>query len=193
MIFFDALWQTESKDHISVATESFAVLKGCSLKWLTLAEETIQSGGKIMFFGNGGSAADAQHIAAELTVRLKQNRDPIAAIALASDPSSMTAAANDLGFDQVFARQIQALGKEGDMAVGISTSGNSENVLNALKMARDMKIKTVGLTGANGDKMSSSCDVLLKVPSTNTARIQEMHITMGHVFCSGLEKGLGLV
>lgn len=161
--------------------------------WVDKAAACVRAGGKILFCGNGGSAADAQHIAAELSVRLKEDRGPIAALCLSLDPSALTATGNDYGYDQVFARQVRALGKKGDMIVGISTSGNSPNVLEALKTARSLGIITVGLTGDKGGNLSALCDIALKIPSANTARIQEMHITMGHIFCGALEKTLGLV
>jgi D-sedoheptulose 7-phosphate isomerase len=145
-----------------------------------------------MFFGNGGSAADAQHLATELTVRYKISRTPIAAIALTTDSSALTAAGNDLGFDRIFARQIEALGRPGDVAVAISTSGKSPNVIAALKQARAMGIVTVAFGGKGGD-MAGLADHLLAVPSDTVARIQEMHITLGQMLCNALEIELGLV
>lgn len=157
--------------------------------WITC----IQNGGKILFFGNGGSASDAQHLATELAVRYKQDRAPIAALALTTDTSSLTAIGNDYGFDHLFARQIFAIGKPGDIAVGISTSGRSSNVLKALKAARSGGMIATGFTGGDGGEMPGVADPLLIVPSTTTARIQEMHITLGHMLCGALELQLGLV
>lgn len=154
---------------------------------------TYRNGGKVLIAGNGGSAADAQHIAAEMSVKLKQDRAPIPAISLSMDASAITACGNDYGFEYIFSRQIEALGRKGDMAVGISTSGNSANVLKALTSARTIGMKTIGLCGSHGGKMPEHCDIILKIPSDNTARIQEMHITMGHIFVGALEKKLGLV
>jgi D-sedoheptulose 7-phosphate isomerase len=145
-----------------------------------------------MFFGNGGSAADAQHIATELTIRYKRDRVAIAAIALTTDTSALTAAANDLGFERVFSRQIEALGKPGDVAIGISTSGKSANVIAALKQARSMRLVTAAFTGQGGSELSFLTDHLLAVPSATTARIQEMHITLGQMLCGALEIELGL-
>ncbi|MDH5723737.1 MAG: D-sedoheptulose 7-phosphate isomerase, partial [Alphaproteobacteria bacterium] len=162
-------------------------------QWLETGVETISNGNKIIIFGNGGSAADAQHIAAEMSVKLKQDRAPIPAISLSMDASAITACGNDYGFEYIFSRQIEALGRKGDMAVGISTSGNSANVLKALTSARTIGMKTIGLCGSHGGKMPEHCDIILKIPSDNTARIQEMHITMGHIFVGALEKKLGLV
>ena len=151
---------------------AFAGLVGACVK-------SIRGGGKLMFFGNGGSAADAQHLATELTVRYKTNRAAIAAIALTTDTSALTAAGNDLGFEQIFARQIEALGRPGDVAIAISTSGKSPNVIAALRQAKAMGLVTAALGGKGGGDMAGLADHLLVVPSDTTARIQEMHITLG--------------
>jgi D-sedoheptulose 7-phosphate isomerase len=145
-----------------------------------------------MFFGNGGSAADAQHLATELTVRYKSDRAAIAAIALTTDSSALTAAGNDLGFERVFARQIEALGKPGDVAIAISTSGKSANIIAALKQARTMRIVTAAFGGKGGGDMTGLADHLLIVPSDTTARIQEMHIVLGQMLCGAIETELGL-
>ena len=145
-----------------------------------------------MFFGNGGSAADAQHLATELTIRYKHDRVAIAAIALTTDTSALTAAGNDLGFEQIFARQIEALGKPGDVAIAISTSGKSPNVIAALKQARSMRLVTAAFGGKDGGDMAAPVDHLLVVPSATTARIQEMHILLGQMLCGALEIELGL-
>jgi D-sedoheptulose 7-phosphate isomerase len=145
-----------------------------------------------MFFGNGGSAADAQHLATELTIRYKSNRAAIAAIALTTDTSALTAAGNDLGFDRVFARQIEALGRPGDVVIAISTSGKSPNIIAALKQAKAMKLVTAALGGKGGGDLAGVSDHLLVVPSDTTARIQEMHITLGQMLCGALEIELGL-
>jgi D-sedoheptulose 7-phosphate isomerase len=160
---------------------------------LAILEQSLRQGGKLLFFGNGGSAADAQHIAAELVVRYKSNRKAIAAIALTTDTSTLTACGNDLGFDALFERQIEALGRPADVAIGISTSGRSPNVLRGLRQARNGGLKTVGFAGGNGGDMGPICDSMIIVPSTVTARIQEMHITLGHMLCLALESLLGLV
>ena len=186
-------WQDQAAEHIAAAQKTFETLQPDFARLLDACAKSIQNGGKILLFGNGGSAADAQHLATELTIRYVQNRAPIAAIALTTDTSALTAAGNDLGFDQIFSRQIEALGRPGDVAIGISTSGNSPNVLNALKTARKHQLATAGLTGQDGGKMPACCDILLKVPATATARIQEMHITLGQMLCGALERKLGLV
>jgi D-sedoheptulose 7-phosphate isomerase len=185
-------WNDEFSEHKKVVDGTYA-LSGQFTQLLDLCTASIQSGGKILLFGNGGSAADAQHLATELTIRYVKNRAPIAAIALTTDTSALTAAGNDLGFDRIFARQIEALGRPGDVAIGISTSGTSPNILAALEKARSLKLKTAGLSGKGGGKMATHCDVLLTVPSDTTARIQEMHITLGQMLCGALEKKLGLV
>ena len=159
---------------------------------LTLWERAVRSGGKLLFFGNGGSASDAQHLAAELVIRYHSDRPAIAAIALNTDTSALTAGANDMGFERVFARQVEALGRPGDVAVGISTSGRSPNVLAALATARARGLATAALTGAAAPELAALCDAMLLVPSRTTARIQEMHILLGHMLCKALEQRLGL-
>jgi D-sedoheptulose 7-phosphate isomerase len=141
-------------------------------------------------FGNGGSAADAQHLAGELVNRFKLERKPLPAIALTTDTSVLTAIANDYDFSLVFVKQVEALGKEGDIALGISTSGNSPNVLLALKRAKELGLTTVGLSGGTGGKMPEVCDILILVPSSNTPRVQEGHLLFLHIFSELLEKVL---
>jgi D-sedoheptulose 7-phosphate isomerase len=145
-----------------------------------------------MFFGNGGSAADAQHLATELAERYVGNRAAIAAIALTTDSSALTAIGNDLGFERLFSRQIEALGRPGDVAIGISPSGRSANVKLALRQARDMGLQATALTGASGGELAGLADPLLMVPSSTTARIQEMHILLGQMLCGAVEIELGL-
>lgn len=154
--------------------------------------EKIKLGGKLMFCGNGGSAADSQHLAAELVIRYRNsvNRAAIPAIALTVDPSIMTAGGNDIGFENVFARQVEAFAKNNDVLIGISTSGNSENVIRAIKKAKELNIITIGLLGSEGGKMKDLCDYTLIVPSKTTARIQESHILIGHIWCEIIEENL---
>jgi D-sedoheptulose 7-phosphate isomerase len=152
--------------------------------------DAYRGGGKLILFGNGGSAADAQHIAAELIGRFQRERDPLPALALPVNSSTVTAIANDYGFDQVFARQIRALGAPGDVALAISTSGVSTNVLEALRTARDGGLATVGLTGGDGGEMPSLCDHCIVVPADVTARIQEGHLLVFHVLCEMVESAL---
>ena len=161
--------------------------------WLAAtAAETVRAGGKILFFGNGGSAADAQHLATELVVRFERDRAALAAIALTTDSSALTAIGNDLGFEALFARQVEALGRAGDLAIGLSTSGRSPNVIAGLRAARAGGLAAAALTGGDGGDLVGLADPLLIVPSRETARIQEMHITIGHALCAALEAALGL-
>lgn len=151
----------------------------------------LQRGNKLLIFGNGGSAADAQHIAAEFTNRFLIERPPLAALALTTDTSALTAIANDYDYSQVFAKQIKALGRAGDMALAISTSGNSANILLALDACRELEIATIGLTGGNGGKMAAKVDFLLQASEGKTSpRIQETHILVGHVICEMVDQKL---
>jgi D-sedoheptulose 7-phosphate isomerase len=149
----------------------------------TIVVEAFNNENKLMIFGNGGSAADAQHIAAEFVNRFMIERPPLPAMALTTDTSILTSVSNDYTFDDVFSKQVKALGMEGDVAWGMSTSGNSVNVLEALAVARDRGLRTIGMTGSSDGKMTEVAQVLLKVDADNTARIQECHITMAHIIC----------
>ncbi len=148
----------------------------------------LADGGKVMIFGNGGSAADAQHIAAELVNRFQVDRAPLAAIALTTDTSIITAISNDFDFADIFARQIRALGRKGDLAWGISTSGNSPNVMTGLQQARQMGLKTLGLAGEAAGKMTGHCDMCLCVSGGTPPRIQETHITVAHILCDLVDR-----
>lgn len=152
-----------------------------------LTVETIKNGGKILLIGNGGSASDAQHIAAEFTGRYVKEREPLPAIALTTDTSALTAIGNDYGFEQVFSRQMKALAHAQDLVIAISTSGNSANVLEAVKVAKEVGCKVVGLSGKDGGALGALCDVNIVVPSNTTARIQEMHILIGHILCDSVD------
>ncbi len=157
-----------------------------------LAKDSILSGGKIMLCGNGGSAADAQHLAAEMLIRLKSqnNRKGIAAMTLVQDASTVTACGNDFSYEKIFERMVQSLGKEGDILIGITTSGNSENVILAMKAAQNMGIKVFGFLGSGGGKALRFCDEVFIVPSSDTGRIQEAHITAGHALVENIENQL---
>lgn len=148
----------------------------------------IQAGHKLIFFGNGGSAADAQHLAAELVVRLHRDRPGLAAISLATNTSVLTAAGNDLGFERIFSRQIESLASAGDILLALSTSGNSANIVNGVEVGRARRTFTVGLTGETGGKLAGKVDLLLNVPSRNAQHIQESHITIGHIVCGLIEQ-----
>ncbi len=189
----DDLLDGNFAEHHRVAEATPAAVHEPFDRLVALSIEAVRDGHKLLFFGNGGSAADAQHLATELTVRFINDRAPIAALALTTDSSALTAIGNDLGYDSLFARQIEALGLSGDVAIGFSTSGRSPNIIKGLEMARSRGLTATALTGAGGGDLVGLADPLLMVPSTTTARIQEMHITLGHALCAGLERGLGMV
>jgi D-sedoheptulose 7-phosphate isomerase len=187
--YFDA----ELAEHEAVQRATRAELAEPFARLVEVCAAALGAGGKILFFGNGGSAADAQHLATELTVRYVKDRAPLAALALTTDSSALTAIGNDLGFEQLFARQIRALGRPGDVALAITTSGRSRNVILGLEAARDMRLVPAALSGGDGGQLPGLADPLLLVPSRTTARIQEMHITLGQMLCGALERTLGLV
>jgi D-sedoheptulose 7-phosphate isomerase len=155
-----------------------------------MIHEAFASGHKLLVFGNGGSSADAQHLTAEFVGRFVAERRPLPAIALTTNQAILTAWSNDYSFDDVFARQVEALGLKGDVAFAISTSGNSPNVVNALRRARERGLQTIGVTGSGGGKMANLCDVLLAVPLTTTARVQEVHLVTYHAICAAIEARL---
>lgn len=186
--FFESEWT----EHLRVAEATKAQLGERFEQAVAMCVASLSSGGKLLLFGNGGSAADAQHLATELTVRYRKDRPAIAALALTTDSSALTAAGNDLGFEHIFARQIEALGRAGDIAVGISTSGRSPNVIRAFAVARAAGLRTLAFTGGTGGDAARMADVVLLVPSDVTARIQEMHITLGQILCARIEQELGL-
>lgn len=152
--------------------------------------DSIRKGGKLIVFGNGGSASDSQHIAAELVGRFRKDRIALPAISLTTNTSILTSLANDYGYEVVFAKQVEALGQKNDVAMGISTSGKAKNVVNALKQAKKMGLKTVALTGGDGGEIGKISDIVLAVPSSVTARVQEAHITIGHIICEMIEQEL---
>lgn len=170
-----------------LADESFAEKVNLVAEMMV---QSLQQGGKIHFCGNGGSAADAQHLAAELSGRFYYDRPPLNAEALHCNTSYLSAVGNDYGYDQVFARLLKGTGHKGDVLVGISTSGNSQNILKAYEVCREKGIHIVSMTGKTGGKMKEYSDVLLNVPSTDTPRIQESHIMLGHIVCELVEKAL---
>jgi len=168
-----------AKDHIGVIVKIVDTIVEC-----------IKKGGKIIIFGNGGSAADSQHIAAELMGRFKKERPAMAAIALTTNTSTITALGNDYGYELSFKRQLEGIAKAEDLVIGISTSGNAKNVNEAISKAKEMGLLTVALTGSKGGALGNSADIALKVPSDNTPRIQEAHITAGHIICELVEEAL---
>ena len=187
------------KDDIAKAFEESVQAKKAFLKEnlntlitvIDVIARAFLQGNKFLLFGNGGSAADAQHIAAEFVNRFRIERPPLPALALTTDTSALTSIANDYDYTEVFAKQVKALGKEGDVALAISTSGNAANVLQAIDICKKLHITTIGLTGGNGGKMAERVDYLLKVSEgKNTARIQETHILVGHVICEMVDRKL---
>lgn len=175
------------KESIETKKEALAVnLEGIQ-QAVMIMTHALKSGGKILFFGNGGSAADSQHLAAEFIGRFQKERKALSAIALTTDTSILTALSNDYSFDKIFARQIEGLGRPGDVAFGISTSGNSKNVVEGIKQAKSMKLKTITLTGNDGGALAKLSDIGLVVPSKVTARVQESHLCIGHAICELVE------
>ena len=160
------------------------------LETINLISQAFERGNKLLLFGNGGSAADAQHIAAEFVNRYIIDRPPLPAIALTTDTSILTSVSNDSAFQEIFAKQVKALGKEGDVAIGLSTSGNSSNVIKAFEVAREMGIKTVALAGNDGGMLAKIADIAMIVPSSSTPRIQETHILVAHILCEMVEHQL---
>ena len=173
--------------HAAVVRDVRAQLAAPFAAMLASWQRTLAAGGKLLLFGNGGSAADAEHIATELTVRYRHDRAPIPAVALTCGSPAITAAANDLGFEMVFARQVAALGRPGDLALGISTSGRSANVVAGLRTAGELGLTAAALTAGDGGLLSAVADPILAVPATDTGRIQEMHILLGHLLCEAVE------
>ncbi len=180
--------RSELRESASVKQNFSEELLGRIARFAEMSGATLKQGRKIIFFGNGGSAADAQHLAAELVVRLQRNRAGLAAISLATNASILTAAGNDFGFENIFARQIESLAAEGDVLVALSTSGNSPNVLRGAEAGRARRAFVVGMTGETGGKLASEVDLLIDVPSRNAQRIQEAHITIGHIVCGLIEQ-----
>jgi D-sedoheptulose 7-phosphate isomerase len=177
-------------EHFELLRSSRDMLIAQSQTMLAMWIGCVQGGGKILFFGNGGSASQAQHFAAELVVRISARRPALPAIALSADAAIITAAGNDFGFETIFSRQIEAIGAKGDVAVGLSTSGNSPNVVKALEVARARGLGTAALLGFDGGAAAATCDHFIIVPSRVTARVQEMHLVLGHMLCTGLERAM---
>jgi D-sedoheptulose 7-phosphate isomerase len=174
-------------EHLVVVNKTKEELQGVIYDACEIINQALQNGKKIILCGNGGSAADAQHIAAEFTGRFVKERKALAAIALTTDTSALTAIGNDYGFDKIFERQLEALASPGDILIGISTSGNSKNVINAFRKANEIGCITIGLTGNDGGIISEICRTNIVISSSVTARIQEMHILIGHVFCAYID------
>src|SRR5438034_4479742 len=182
----DSSLRVSAELSVTVARESSSVIFEAAL----LITRCLRDGGKVLFFGNGGSAADAQHLAAEFVGRFVRERPGLPASALTTDSSILTAVGNDYGFDQIFARQVQALGCPGDVAIAISTSGNSPNVIEGVKAAKRGDLKTIGLSGQDGGLLAKEADIAITIASRSTARIQECHISVGHLLCELTEEDL---
>ncbi|WP_445679707.1 D-sedoheptulose-7-phosphate isomerase [Radicibacter daui] len=187
-----SLFARNLSQHVELMSRLDA-LEGAVMQAASTVADTLRTGGKLMLCGNGGSAADSQHIAAEFTGRFIKDRKPLAAIALSTDSSALTCISNDYSFADVFARQLVALARAGDCLIGISTSGNSANVIRAVEAARELGVRSIGLLGRDGGKLAALCDEAIIVPSDVTARIQEAHILIGHTICGAAEQQLGLV
>ena len=179
---------SELDEHTDTVARTRERVAGEFARLVAVCTEALRAGQKIMFFGNGGSAADAQHLATELVVRYRVNRRALPAIALTTDTSALTAIGNDFGFESLFSRQVEALCRAGDVAIGISTSGNSENVVRGLQSAKAAGAITVAFTGDGGGRLADQVDIGIFIPSKITARIQEMHLLLGHVLCDLLER-----
>jgi len=177
----------ELKDHQDLVKKVIDSLTGDIETACEMMVSVLKKGDKVLIAGNGGSAADAQHIAAELSGRFVKDRKALPGIALTTDTSALTSIANDYGYEYVFSRQVEALARPGDLFIGISTSGNSQGILNALETAKKLGCKTLGLSGRDGGKMNNLCDLNIIVPSDVTARIQEMHILIGHILCKAAD------
>ena len=179
----------EFQAHLETINNVINTMENKLVEASTLVVNTLKAGNKILLCGNGGSAADAQHISAELTGRYKSDRRGLPAIAITTDTSALTSISNDYGYDRVFDRQIEALANKGDLIIGISTSGNSRNIINALKVGKELGCNTLGFTGKGGGEMNQICDINVIVPSDDTPRIQEMHILFGHIICQVVDDG----
>ena len=180
-----AIWN----EHLEVA-RALPRLASDVAKAVEMIHSSLSAGGKLLIAGNGGTAADAQHIAAELTGRFLREREPLPALALHANSSALTAIGNDYGYEHVFARELAAHARPGDVLLAISTSGGSKNILRAIEEARQKRVAVIGMTGESGGAMRTACDLCLCVPSKSTARIQEMHIMIGHTICELLEEGM---
>lgn len=193
MINLSEYFISELDEHRDVLNLTKEKLQKDFVDLVKCCKESIDSGGKIIFFGNGGSAADAQHLSTELTVKFSKEREPISALALTTDTSALTAIGNDFGFEKIFSRQIEAIGNSKDIAIAISTSGNSKNIIEGVKSAKLIGMTVVAFTGMSGGELSKLSDINIIIPSDTVSRIQEMHITIGQMLCNALEINLGLV
>ena len=188
----DKFFYSQIKEHELVISKTKESIKENFLNVVDICYKALKNKKKIIFFGNGGSASDAQHLSTELTVRFSKDRKSIPALSLVTDTSTITAIGNDLGFDYLFSRQLEALGSPGDVVIGISTSGRSRNVLKGLEYAKNNKMKSIIFTGKYTKLVEKITHEIISIPATNTSRIQESHILIGQMICNGLEFRLGL-
>lgn len=184
--------ESNFKEHSDVTKKTLKLLKKKIIKISEIIVICLNNGGKILWCGNGGSATDTIHLSTELVGRFKKNRKPLSSIALASDVGNLTCIANDFGYEKIFSRQIEALGKKNDILISFSTSGKSKNILNAIYAAKKIKMSTITFLGKDGGQCLGASDLELKIPSNTTARIQEMHMLIGHILCDIIEKKLNL-
>ena len=185
-------FETQIDEHKRIVERSKNLLMESFSKVVEICVKSLETKNKILFFGNGGSASDAQHLSTELTVRFAKNRKAIPSLSLVTDTSALTAIGNDFGFDQLFSRQIEAVGRENDVAIGITTSGKSKNVLKGLEIAKQRGLATIAFTGKYTCELEKLCSQIISIPASNTSRIQEMHIMFGQMLCNAIEFKLGL-
>ena len=188
----EAFFEKQIDEHQRIVERSKVLLMDSFSNVLEICLRSLEAKNKILFFGNGGSASDAQHLSTELAVRFAKNRKAIPSLSLVTDTSALTAIGNDLGFDQLFSRQIEAVGSENDVAIGITTSGKSKNVLKGLEIAKQNGLKTIAFTGKYTYELEKLCTQIISIPASNTSRIQEMHIMIGQMLCNAIEFKLGL-
>ena len=188
----ESFFVNQINEHQLIVEKSRGLLMNSFINAVNICSDSLKKNKKLLFFGNGGSASDAQHLATELSVRFSKDRTAIAAISLVTDTSALSAIGNDFGFEFLFSRQIEAIGSAGDVAIGISTSGKSKNVINGLKIAKQMGLKSLAFSGKYTENLDEFCDQVISIPAKNTSRIQELHIMYGQMLCNAIEFKLGL-
>ena len=188
----ESFFVNQINEHQLIVEKSRDLLMNSFINAVNICSDSLKKNKKLLFFGNGGSASDAQHLATELSVRFSKDRTAIAAISLVTDTSALSAIGNDFGFEFLFSRQIEAIGNSGDVAIGISTSGRSQNVINGLKIAKEKSLKSIAFTGNYTKDLDKFCDQVISIPAKNTSRIQELHIMYGQMLCNAIEYKLGL-
>ena len=192
MKVLESFFESQINEHQHVVEKSRALLMTSFINAVSICSHSLKNNKKLLFFGNGGSASDAQHLSTELSVRFSKNRTALAAISLVTDTSALSAIGNDFGFEFLFSRQIEAIGNSGDVAIGISTSGKSQNVINGFRTAKQKGLKSIAFTGNYTKDLDKVCDQVISIPAKNTSRIQELHIMYGQMLCNAIEFKLGL-